>query len=168
MYSCKLTSIFIFSVPADLAPDLSVGVRSGETRCHVDPGNRRSAGGVASVVMNPMIDIRGRVFRGAFRSLNRLVVPVVRAGFGSPLPIGAGLIVLETTGRSTGLPRQVPLVAARFGSHVAVSTVRSGSQWVKNLQAEPEASVWVSGHKRRGRATIETGLPTFATLALEC
>lgn len=115
---------------------------------------------------NPLTELRRRAAQQGFRSLNRMVVPAVKAGFGSPPPIGAGLVVLETRGRSSGLPRQLPLVAARFGSHVAVSTVRPRSQWVKNLQADPEASVWVNGRKRGGTATVETGPINLANLDL--
>lgn len=111
-------------------------------------------------------DLRQRATKHGFRALNRVVLPAVKAGIGSPLPIGAGLVVVETTGRVSGLPRQVPLVAARFGSTVAVSTLRSNSQWVKNLQADPNASIWVGGRKRGGSATVETGRLNVATLVL--
>lgn len=122
--------------------------------------------GVDRDVPKPLTELRRRATRQGFRSLNRIVVPAVKAGFGSPLPIGPGLVVLETTGRSSGKPRQLPLVATRIGSHVSVSTVRSNSQWVKNLQAEPQASVWVGGHKRPGTAKVETGRLNVADLTL--
>lgn len=111
-------------------------------------------------------DLRQRATQQGFRALNRIVLPAVKAGIGSPLPLGAGLVVVETTGRSSGLPRQVPLVAARLGSTVAVSTLRPRSQWVKNLQADPRASVWLGGRKRAGSATVETGRLNVAKLVL--
>ncbi len=115
---------------------------------------------------NPLKDLRRRAAQRGFRLLNRFVVPAVKTGLGSPLPIGAGLVVVETTGRSSGLPREVPLVAARLGSKIAVSTVRSDSQWVKNLEADRQASVWVGGRKRQGTATVETGCLNVASLEL--
>ncbi len=106
--------------------------------------------------------------RTAFRTLNSVVLPTVKAGIGSPFPIGAGLVVLETTGRKSGKPRQVPLVATRCGKRVDVSTVRGDSLWIKNLQANPKASVWVGGRKRTATATsIEPGPLTVATLTLD-
>jgi hypothetical protein len=51
----------------------------------------------------------------------------------------------------------VPLVAARLGHKVAVSTVRSDSQWIANLEASPDATVYQFGHRRPKRATITRG-----------
>lgn len=113
-------------------------------------------------VMNCQADFT----RSAFRALNSVVLPSVKAGIGSPFPVGAGLVVLETIGRKSGKPRQVPLVATRIGKRIDVSTVRGDSQWIKNLQATPEAAVWVGGRKRPVTATIQSGALTVAQLTL--
>ncbi|HUW01685.1 MAG TPA: nitroreductase/quinone reductase family protein [Acidimicrobiales bacterium] len=115
---------------------------------------------------NFLDDLRSTVTRKGFGALNRVAVPAVKAGLGSPLPIGLGLVVLETTGRVSGEPRQVPLVATRWGQSINVSTVRNKSQWVKNLQAQPDASVWVGGRKRDATSTVETGPLNRVSLAL--
>ncbi|NNE75034.1 MAG: nitroreductase family deazaflavin-dependent oxidoreductase [Acidimicrobiales bacterium] len=104
--------------------------------------------------------------RLGFRALNSVVVPLVKSGVASPPPLGVGLVVLETTGRKTGEPRQVPLLATRLGKHVNVSTVRAKSQWVRNLQADPEANLWVHGRKRPATASIEPGNLNVANLVL--
>ncbi len=106
--------------------------------------------------------------RLALRALNRVVVPAVRAGVGSPPPlVGPGLVVLETTGRVTGRPRQVPLLAARLGSQVSVATVRPGSQWARNLQADPSATLWMDGRRHAVTGTVDARTPTTATLQLD-
>lgn len=111
-------------------------------------------------------DLRHTAVRHGFAALNRVAVPLIKTGFGSPLPVGVGLVVLETTGRSSGLPREVPLVAVRWGREVRVSTVRSRSQWVRNLQARPEAAVWLGGSRRPVSTSIEPGVLDVANLTL--
>jgi deazaflavin-dependent oxidoreductase (nitroreductase family) len=89
-----------------------------------------------------------------FRSLNQFVEPIVRLGFGSPLPWTSGTIVLEMVGRKSGDARSIPLVATLVGDLILVGTVRKRSQWVKNLAASPEVKYWIYGRQREARAFV--------------
>lgn len=105
--------------------------------------------------------------RYAFRSLNAVVRPLVEFGFGNPLPIGAGPLVVETIGRVSGTPRRVPLLSTRVGNTVYVSTVRSDSQWMKNLAATPSAKVRLFGRDRNvASAVSRIGDLQVATLTI--
>lgn len=102
--------------------------------------------------------------RSVLRSVNRLVRPVVKAGFGSPLPGSLGAVVLESTGRVSGKRREVPLLGLRFGDRIVVSTVRSNSQWVRNLEADGDAAVWLCGRRRPATASVQRGPLNLVTL----
>jgi hypothetical protein len=104
--------------------------------------------------------------RRVFGPLNRLVAPLARSGLAGPLPVGVGLVLLETTGRRSGLMREVPLLSARIGNRLVVSTVRSDSQWVRNLAVDPEPAVWVGGRPRPADATVKRGPVNLAVLEL--
>jgi deazaflavin-dependent oxidoreductase (nitroreductase family) len=53
--------------------------------------------------------------------------------------------VLETTGRKSGRTYKMPVLASEFAGLLLVSTVRSRSQWIKNLAAGPQTNVWLRG-----------------------
>ncbi len=74
--------------------------------------------------------------------------------------------LVEATGRRSGLPRQVPLVAGRVGNSLVVSTVRADSQWLRNLEADPRVRVWLAGRARSATASVRRGRLNIATLTL--
>ncbi len=80
-----------------------------------------------------------------FSSLNFWAEPLIRAGLGNPLFWPTGTIVVETTGRKSGRKINVPVLAMRLGEMVVFSTVRSDSQWLKNIVANPEVRYWLAG-----------------------
>ena len=107
---------------------------------------------------------RDRLTRHVFRGLNRFVIPLVDRGVGSPPPAGIGAVVLETTGRRTGLTRRVPLLSVRLGDELVVSTVRPDSQWFRNLEVRPEAGLRLGGRSVRAAATLRRGPLNVARL----
>ncbi len=100
-------------------------------------------------------DLRNSIEREFFRTLNRVIEPLVRAGIGSPRLAPGGLIVLETKGRKSGRLYRTPLVATRVGKYVLVATARGArSKWVLNAAAEPKVRFWLGGRAREARAFV--------------
>jgi deazaflavin-dependent oxidoreductase (nitroreductase family) len=104
------------------------------------------------------------VTRQVFRTLNSVVTPALELGIGNPLPIGVGAVLVETTGRKSGLPRQVPLMTMRLGDRLFVSTVRSDSQWLANLEASPTARVQLHGAFRQATGSVTRGPLNMAVI----
>jgi hypothetical protein len=119
-----------------------------------------------TVLMNEPSSTPGApdVTQELFRTLNRFVKPLVKAGLGSPLPIGLGAVVMESTGRISGEPLEVPLLGLRLGDKVLVSTVRDNTQWLKNLEAEGRAAVWYCGKRHGATAAVKRGPLNVVTL----
>ncbi|MEU6774021.1 nitroreductase/quinone reductase family protein [Streptomyces sp. NPDC046759] len=63
--------------------------------------------------------------------------------------------LLETTGRTSGLPRQTPVGGRRVGqSFWLVSEFGHRSQYVRNIQADPRVRVRIAGRWHRGTAHL--------------
>ena len=91
-----------------------------------------------------------------YRALNSVVEPVVRAGIGSPCGVSpAGLIVLQTRGLRSGLPRSVPLFAMLIGGYTVAATMRvQRSRWLQNVRHCPDVRYWLGGQVRDARAFV--------------
>jgi hypothetical protein len=101
-----------------------------------------------------------------FRAVNSIVKPLVRLGIGSPMHVGPGVVMLETTGRVSGKKREVPLLGFRLGNRVVVSTVRADSHWLRNAEANDETAVWLCGSRHDSKAAVARGPLNVATLSL--
>lgn len=117
--------------------------------------------------MDRLADAQAALTRTAFRTLNSIVRPAVQAGAANPLPVGGGAVVLETTGRISGEPRRVPVVATRVGGTLAVSTVRGDSQWLRNIEADPNVRVYLCGTPRAATATVRRGPLNTVVMSLD-
>ncbi|MEU1009021.1 nitroreductase/quinone reductase family protein [Streptomyces sp. NPDC005890] len=84
--------------------------------------------------------------------------------------------LLETTGRTSGLPRTTPVGGRRLGdSFWLVSEFGYRSQYVRNIQADPRVRVRIAGRWHRGTAHLLPdddpvarlrSLPRFNSLAV--
>ncbi|MBL1107443.1 nitroreductase family deazaflavin-dependent oxidoreductase [Streptomyces sp. 5-8] len=64
-------------------------------------------------------------------------------------------VLLETTGRKSGLPRQTPVGGRRVGdSFWLVSEFGRKSQYVRNIQADPAVRVRIAGRWHHGTAHL--------------
>lgn len=74
-------------------------------------------------------------------------------------------VLLTTTGRKTGLPREVLLPCDRFDSKILViSTYGLRSNWIRNIERHPRVQVTHDGVAIDGRAEILFALDAKQTL----
>lgn len=63
--------------------------------------------------------------------------------------------IIETTGRKSGLPRQTPIGGRKVGSsYWIVSEFGRKSQYVRNIEANPNVRVQIRGTWHHGTATL--------------
>jgi deazaflavin-dependent oxidoreductase (nitroreductase family) len=73
---------------------------------------------------------------------------------------GSPVLLLTTTGRSSGEPRTTPLIYGRSGEDYLIVASNGGSPeppaWFRNLSAQPEVEVQVLADRFRARARVAT------------
>jgi deazaflavin-dependent oxidoreductase (nitroreductase family) len=94
-----------------------------------------------------MSDNQGIKYKAVTSFQRRIVNPVTRR-----LPFQT---LLETTGRSSGLPRRTPLDGRRIGREFwLVSEHGENSQYVRNIKADPRVRVRIKGRWHHGTAHL--------------
>lgn len=83
--------------------------------------------------------------------------------------IGVPTLLLETTGRRTGVRRSNALVYATDGDRYVVVASNGGSDhppaWLLNLRSKPEVELQVGSRRKKARATIvDRGEPQYDRL----
>src|SRR5258705_12091621 len=102
-----------------------------------------------------MIELQKAATRGHRMLLQSPLGPLV-----STTPFGR-LLILHTTGRRSGQPRETPLSYTKDGDTYVAIASDGGSphdpDWYLNLQADPDAEVEGRGRRLRGRAETVGG-----------
>lgn len=66
-----------------------------------------------------------------------------------------GLVLLETTGRRSGLPRRTPVGGSLDGDKLWITAEHGrGANYVRNIEGNPTVRVRVRGAWREGKATL--------------
>lgn len=102
--------------------------------------------------MVPPFDESQKRRRSRHRIFWRIVNPPTRGLAG----LAPWWVLLETTGRRTGIPRTTPLARGPVdGEVVWLNSVHGRhAHWVRNLEATPEVRIKLSGRWRDGLATV--------------
>lgn len=92
---------------------------------------------------------------------DRVLLRVTRGRFGVGAAAGLRTVLLTTTGRRSGQPRQVPLLLVRHRGGLVVVASNWGGQrhpgWSANLLADPRAEVTYAGRSWPVRARLLEG-----------
>jgi deazaflavin-dependent oxidoreductase (nitroreductase family) len=81
---------------------------------------------------------------------NPLVLAAGRAGLPTP-----SVVILETTGRRSGMPRRVPVTRMLEGDTLWIVTEHGRkAAYVRNIEADPRVRVRVGRRWRAGRARV--------------
>ena len=84
------------------------------------------------------------------RVFNPLVLAAARAGLPTP-----SVVILETTGRRSGMPRRVPVTRMLEGDTLWIVTEHGRrAAYVRNIEADPRVRVRVGRRWRAGRARV--------------
>ena len=101
------------------------------------------------------------------RRMSTRVIRLVAAGHG-PAKV---VLVLTTTGRKSGLPRQTPLQYEQVGDDYYIASARGPqADWFRNLQANPRVEVLLQGRQFPAQAQAVTDpsrIADFLALRLE-
>jgi deazaflavin-dependent oxidoreductase (nitroreductase family) len=90
---------------------------------------------------------------GVVKWLMKSPIILYRFGFG-PL-IGERILILTTTGRKSGLPRQTAIEHRRFGNvYYIVSGWGSRADWYHNILKNPRVRVWAGRREFYGMAGV--------------
>ncbi len=97
-----------------------------------------------------------------WRIMNRLSRHMV-ANYGSGTKFEKIVLVLTTTGRKSGLPRQTPLQYEEINGVYWVGSARGlVADWVRNIQADPSVTLQVQDRRFMGTAEIVTDVEAIA------
>jgi deazaflavin-dependent oxidoreductase (nitroreductase family) len=104
--------------------------------------------------ISPELD---ETLRRFFHRFNRFMLLMWRLGLGSTLSVwpalGGRIMVLCHTGRKSGLRRLTPLNFAEDGGDVYITAgFGPGSDWYRNIKADPEIELWLPRGRVTGRA----------------
>ena len=69
-------------------------------------------------------------------------------------PENEKFLYLATRGRKTGLPREIEIWFARKGACFYVIAEHATSQWVRNIQANPQVQIRAAGKTLPARARV--------------